>query len=365
LGEASGGSAGDCVDCGLSVTIELQCIMADLEWPSVSVIMPIRNEAGFIEESLGAVLAQDYPGQLEALVVDGMSDDGTRQIVQAITAEGAHVRLLDNPHHIVPAAINLGAQAAHGEIIVRVDGRSIIPPDYVRRCVELLRQTGAWNVGGMQVPVARAPVGQVIAAAMLSPFGAGPAKFRFATQPQPVDTVYLGTWPRDVFLRVGGFDERLVRNQDYEFNIRLRQAGGMIYFAPDLRVDYYGRETLRGLWQQYLQYGIWKARVIKIHPASFRPRQGAAPALVAGLVIGLMLALLGPPWSWVYLAGVAVYLVAVMAFSVSQAARQGLRMWWLMPMVFLTLHLAWGLGFWAGVWRWWIRGQGSPQPKRS
>jgi succinoglycan biosynthesis protein ExoA len=314
--------------------------------------MPVRNEAGLIGESLGVVLTQDYPGQLEALVVDGMSDDGTRQIVRAIAAEDQRVRLLDNPRRIVPTAMNLGAQAARGEILIRVDGRSIIPPDYVRRCVELLRQTGAWNVGGMQVPVGQTPVGQVIAAAMASHFGAGPAKFRFADQPQPVDTVYLGAWPRDAFLRVGGFDERLVRNQDYEFNIRLRQVGGLVYFVPDLRVEYYGRETLRGLWRQYFQYGVWKARVIKMHPASFRLRQGAAPALVSGLVLGPILALLGPPWGWVYLAGVAIYLAAVLAFSAFQAARRRPRMWHLLPIAFLILHLAWGLGFWAGMWRW-------------
>ena len=227
-------------------------------WPSVSVLMPVRNEAQYITRSLEAILAQEYPGALEVLVVDGMSDDGTRDIVTNIAAENPQVRLLDNPGRLVAIGLDRGAARARGDIFVRVDGRAFLPPGYVRRCVQLLAETGAANVGGTQVPLADTVQGRAIAAAMASPFGVGTARFRFATRPQQVDTVYLGAWPRASFEQAGGFDESLVRNQDYEFNYRFRQAGGTILYSPELRVAYYGRPTLSALWRQYYDYGFYR-----------------------------------------------------------------------------------------------------------
>jgi GT2 family glycosyltransferase len=183
----------------------------------------------------------------------------------------------------------------------------------------------------------------------------GTARFRFATRPQEVDTVYLGAWPRIVFEQVGGFDETLVRNQDYEFNYRLRQAGGTVLYSPDLRVTYYGRPTLRKLWQQYFDYGFWKARVIALHPRSTRPRHLVAPLFVLGLVAGVMLSLVGEVWRWLYVAALLTYALLTFVFSVAQAARHGWRTLTLLPLVFLTLHLAWGMGFWTGVVHWWSR----------
>jgi len=323
-------------------------------WPFVSVLMPVRNEAQYITRSLEAVLAQEYPGSVEVLVVDGMSDDGTRDIVTGIAADNPQVHLLDNPGQLVAIALNRGAARARGDIFVRVDGRAFLPPGYVRRCVQLLTETGAANVGGMQVPIADTVQGRAIAAAMASPFGVGTARFRFATRPQEVDTVYLGAWPRAFFKQVGGFDESLVRNQDYEFNYRLRQAGGTILYSPELRVEYYGRPTLSALWRQYFDYGFWKAHVIALHPGSTHPRHLIAPLFVLGLLVGAVLSLLGSVWRVPYVATLLIYALLTLTISVVQAARHGWRNLPLLPLVFLTLHLSWGIGFWTGVGRGWL-----------
>ncbi len=317
--------------------------------PFVTVVMPIRNEADFIGRSLGAVLAQDYPrDRLEVLVVDGMSSDDTRQVVAEVAAADGRVRLLDNPARVVPTAMNIGIAAAHGEVIVRVDGHTAIAPDYVARCVHHLQQTGADNVGGPMQPAGLTPMGEAIAAATSSPFGI-PTRFHHSNRPGYVDTVYMGAWPRAALARVGGFDEALIRNQDYELNYRIRRSGGRIYFAPDIRSTYYGRQTLPTLARQYFQYGVWKARVIARHPASIRPRHLVAPAFVAALAGG---AALGPLSRWggrLFAFAAGSYALANLAASTWLAVRRGWRLLPRLPLAFATLHLTWGAGFWWGV----------------
>ena len=305
--------------------------------PPVSVLMPIRNEVSFIALSLGAVLMQQYQAPLEVLVIDGMSDDGTRDIVAGIAKGNPQVRLLDNPHRIVSYALNIGVAHAQGEIFVRVDGRALLEPDYVECCVRLLQETGAANVGGTQIPIADTMQGQAVAAAMNSPFGVGTARFRFADSMQEVDTVYLGAWSRSHFEKVGGFDESLVRNQDYEFNHRLQLAGGKIIYSPDLRVKYYGRPTLKTLWRQYFDYGFWKARVISLHPGSTKLRHLVAPLFVMGLLFGALLSSVAIMLRWVYLVALAIYGLLVIIFSLLQAARHGWRSLLLLPIIFSNI----------------------------
>ncbi len=323
----------------------------DDDWPFVSVIMPVLNEADFIERSIYAVLEQDYPpDRFEVLVVDGGSDDGTRELVERIAASDPRVQLLDNPKRIVPVAMNIGIRRARGEIIVRVDGHTIIAPDYIRICVRDLRETGAVNVGGPMRPKGITPMGMAIAAAARSPFGV-PARFHYSAKAGYVDTVYMGAWPKEALERVGGFDESLVRNQDYELNFRLRKAGGRIYYDPRIRSEYYGRQSLGALWRQYFQYGVWKAAVLAKHPDSVRPRHLAAPALVAGLVFGAI----GAPfciWGRALLAIVGVsYVLALLIASVLTASCTGWDVLVRLPLAFATMHIAWGCGFWTGVIR--------------
>lgn len=316
--------------------------------PPVSVILPIRNEAAFIAECLGAVLAQDYPpDRLEILVADGMSDDNTLEIIRSLPG-AERVTIIPNPDRIQAAGLNRAIEQASGEIIVRVDGHAIIAPDYVRMCVETLQSTGADNVGGAMNPVGITPMGKAIAAAGKSPF-AVPTAFHVSQTPQYTDTVYLGAWHRTLFDRIGLFDERFVINQDYELNYRIREAGGKIYFTPAIRSIYYGRQTLRALWRQYFRYGKGKVRTLRKHPASLRPRQLVAPVFVAGLIGGAVLGVFSEPLRLLWLVGIALYLLLSLAFSWKAARAAERSLFWRLPLVFLTIHLAWGVGFWVGL----------------
>jgi succinoglycan biosynthesis protein ExoA len=332
---------------------DIQYSALDSRYPTVSLIMPIRNEADFIEHSLGAVLAQDYPSdRLEVLVVDGMSDDGTRSIVQRMLAGRPHACLLDNAQRIVSAAMNIGLAKAQGELIVLVGGHAVIAADYTSQCVHLLRETGADCVGGSIRTVAVTPAADSIALAMESPFGVGGVRFRTSHhKAQWVDTLAFGAYRREVFDRIGTFDEELVRNQDDEFNYRLRAAGGRIWLDPRIHSTYYARSTPRALWRQYVQYGFWKVRVFQKVPGSAQLRHWIPPLFVLAVVGGLPLALLAPVLRPIYLAGLALYLLVNLAVSIRLAAREGWQHLLRLPVTFVILHAAYGLGYWAGLLR--------------
>ncbi len=330
------------------------------DWPLATVIIPVRNEAGSIADCLRAVQAQDYPAErLEIFVVDGDSGDGSREIVARAIADDARFRRLENPGGRVPVALNLGLAAAQGEILLRIDAHTIVAPDYVRRCVERLRDSGAENVGGPMSPQGSSPLGRSIAAAMHCRFGVGPARFRYAREVEEVDTVYLGAFPRALFARIGGFNAAMVRNQDYEMNYRIRRAGGRILVDPAIRSTYLVRPDLPSLARQFGSYGYWKAQMLRRHPRSLRPRQLAAPALVAALAVaacatlaalsGVFRPQLPAAAAWLLPGVAALYLLASVGVSCSVAFRQGLRAALPLPAVFATMHLAWGAGFWVGV----------------
>ena len=249
--------------------------------------MPVRNEGAFIARSLGAVLAQDYPPDLmQVLVADGMSDDATREVVEELArAHPAHtVEIVDNPGGIVPTGFNAALSRARGEVVVRVDGHTVIAKDYVSSCVTALERSGADNVGGRMDAEGHGRIGEAIALATSSPFGVGDSQFHYASGEHWVDTVYLGAWRREVFDRVGGFDPEMVRNQDDEFNYRLRAAGGRILLTDRIRSRYYSRASLRRLFRQYRQYGFWKVRVLQKHPKQMSLRQFVPPAFAAAVV---------------------------------------------------------------------------------
>lgn len=312
--------------------------------PFVTVMMPIRNEAAFIERSLGAILAQDYPpDRMEILIADGRSDDNTLEIIRRIDTAG-RVRVIDNPGIIQAIGLNHLIEQAQGEYLIRVDGHTIIAPDYVRECVRLLQETGAANVGGPMHPVGESRMGRAIAAAGRSPF-AVPSAFHVSNRAQDTDTVYMGAWPRAVLISQGGY-KPMRANEDYELNVRIRQAGGRIYFSPTIKSLYYGRQTLPALWKQYYRYGRSKVNTLRLHPRSLRPRQIVAPLFVAGLVLGPLVSLLIPVLGVVYLVTLAAYAVVNLAFSVLQARQHGWDLLPLLPLVFVTIHLSWGLGFW-------------------
>ena len=326
--------------------------MNNSELPKVTVIIPVRNEAAFIERSLGAVLSQEYPAdRLEVLVIDGASDDGTRPIVQRMLDGYPSARLLDNPARIVPSALNIGLAEARGELIVRIDGHTIVAPDYVARCAQVQAETEADCVGGLMCAVGKTPTGEAIALATAHPFGVGDSGFHYATEAQNADTVYMGAWTRHVFQDIGLFDEELVRNQDDEFNYRLRKAGGRIWLDPRIRSTYYTRSTWRSLWRQYFEYGFWKVRVFQKVPGSARLRHWIPPLFVLAVVGGLPAALVVPVLRPLYLGELVSYLLVSLAASCSIAARAGWQHLPRLPLAFAVLHVAYGLGFWAGLAR--------------
>jgi glycosyltransferase involved in cell wall biosynthesis len=318
--------------------------------PPVTIVMPVLNEADFIQQSLAAVLAQDYPAdRLEILVIDGGSTDNTRQIAQELLARHPYGRLLDNPKQIQAAGLNVGILAARSDIIVRVDGHTLIEPDYVSTCVRYLQAGIADYVGGRMRPVGTTFVGQAIALATSSPFGIGGSKFHYSDQEQYVDTVYLGAYWRKTFNQIGLYDETFRINEDYELNYRLRQAGGKILLTPAIKSSYFPRSSLSALWRQYFKYGLWKVQTLQKHPASLRWRQ-AVPPLFVGLLIGsfgagFFLAL----FFWLFIAIAGSYLLANLVASTISANRGGWQFSPILPVVFATIHVAWGLGFWYGL----------------
>jgi glycosyltransferase involved in cell wall biosynthesis len=319
--------------------------------PFVTVIMPVRNEEAFIARSLGAVLRQRYPAdRLETLVADGQSDDRTREIIASLPG-AERVRVIENPQRRQAFGLNLALRQARGEIIVRVDGHTIIAPDYVRQCVRALEQSGAVNVGGRMEPRGETPMGCAIAAAGGSRFGV-PTAFHVSDTPQFTDTVYMGAWRREALLAAGGFDERLRINEDYELNYRLRRAGGRIYLTPAIRSTYFGRQTLMALARQYFAYGMGRTTTLKLHPDSLKPRQLVAPTFVFALLFGGALATLNGAARVVWAAMLALYALVNLSSSARVARRSGRDGWRLLPrlpLVFATMHVAWGLGFWKGA----------------
>ncbi len=334
------------------------------EWPVVSVVIPMRNEADTIASLLDCVLAQDYPAnRFEVLVVDGASSDASAAVVEGYAARDPRVRLLHNPRRIVPTALNIAIRASHGEIICRIDGHTRVAPDYVRVGVETLRRTDADNVGGPMHAVGGRWFGDAVAAATSSRFGIG-SYFHFGTEEREVDTVYLGMWPRHVFERIGLFDEELVRNQDDEFNYRLRKAGGRVIMTPAMRSWYQNRQSVTSLLRQYYQYGQWKVRVLQKHPRQMSWRHFVPPAFVSALALATAAGAVWPRAAVVAQALFGVYLAAVLV-AAGRVARHGLRAWLATALAFICIHMAWGAGFLHGLFifasRWWT---GDTMPPR-
>lgn len=328
--------------------------------PLVSVIMPIRNEAPYIARSLEAVLAQAWPAdRLEILVADGLSTDGTREIVQRLAAEHPCVRLLDNPGRIVATGLNRALRAARGAIVVRVDGHCVIADDYVPRCVHHLVHDRVDAVGGPLDTVGETPVARAIAAAMSSRFGVGDSAFRtVADRSMLTDTVAFPAYRRTLIDRAGPFDEELVRNQDDEYNYRLRGLGARILLAADVRCRYFSRSSIAALWRQYLHYGFWKVRVLQKHPRQMQRRQFVPPLFVAVLALSGALAIVSPLARGCLVAVLLAYAGALLLATTRLVRSRDAFL--LMPIAFATLHLSYGIGFWWGLWRFRARWRAQP-----
>ena len=324
---------------------------------AVSVVMPVRNEERHLEESVRSVLGQDYPGELEVVLAVGPSRDRTLQISQRLAAADPRVTVVLNPSGQIPSAVNAALKASRHSIVARVDGHAVLPQGYLRVAVGALRRTGADNVGGIMAAHGVTPFQQAVAWAMTSRFGVGAAKFHTGGRPGAVDSVYLGVYRRAAIDQVGGYDESYERAEDWELNHRIRLAGGVVWFLPELQVSYRPRASVRALAGQYFHYGRWRRVVARQHAGTINPRYLAPPAAVLAMVAGALaglagLAGLGAGWGGLgavlAAAGFAVpaaYLAGT--FGAAAAAARLLRapIAALVPLVLATMHVCWGVGF--------------------
>jgi glycosyltransferase involved in cell wall biosynthesis len=329
----------------------------------VSVIAPCRNEARFIDAFIASLLRQDVSGiEWEILIADGMSDDETRSILEGYSSRYPQIRLLDNPGRIVSTGLNEAIRAARGEIVIRMDIHTEYAPDYIRQCVKTLLETGADDVGGPWVAVGKTYLQQAIALAFQSPFSSGGAGSHNLQYEGEVDAVYLGCWRKETLLKLGLFDEELVRNQDDELSLRILRSGGKIWQSPAIRSWYYPRASLRALFRQYSQYGYWKVRVIQKHklPASVRH-------LVPGLFVGslILLGLLAPLFHAAFIAFLTLCLLYALANGIASLLTcrkaETLRFLPVMPLVFGAYHFGYGYGFLSGLWTFALLKKGAHQ----
>jgi glycosyltransferase involved in cell wall biosynthesis len=319
--------------------------------PFVSIVMPVRNESNFIARSLQGVLAQSYPrDRFEILVADGCSTDGTRSIIESFQTGNPNLKLITNFGMIAPTGLNAAIDQARGDIIVRVDGHCEIAPDYLLRCVEHLRNNGVDGVGGPLETVGSTTTTGAIAAAMSSSFGVGDSAFRTVkNKTMLTDTVAFPAYTRAIIKRAGPFDEELVRNQDDEYNYRLRKLGAKILLAADVKARYYSRTTLLGLTRQYFQYGYWKVRVLQKHPRQMSLRQFVPPVFVASLVFASLIAQFSSFGTFLLVVILCFYLTANLTASVLIASRSRWSYLFLLPVVYTSLHLSYGSGFLVGL----------------
>lgn len=325
------------------------------EGTSVTAIIPCRNEIRHIRAFLDSVIQQDTTGiDLEILVADGMSGDGTREILEGYEREWPALRVIDNPREIVSTGLNAAIRQARGEIIVRMDAHTEYAADYIRTCVQVLNETNAENVGGPALTRSEGYMARAIAQAFHSKFVSGGARFHDARYEGYVDTVTYGCWKKSTLLRMGLFDERLYRSQDSDLNLRIRSAGGKIWQSPRIASWYWPRGTFAALFRQYFQYGFWKVAVIRKHrkPASWRNLVPAVSLLFGiTLLLGILCArLAGSGWWESQFLGILGSIAGLyFAVSIGAALLEGSRSGWrfvpVLPVVCATYHLSYALGF--------------------
>ena len=329
--------------------------MSARSWPGVSVVMPARDEERHLAAAVGRVLDQEYPGELEVLLVVGPSRDATRAIADRLAAADDRIRVVDNPAGRTPHALNLGVAAARHDVVVRVDGHGELTDGYIVRAVELLEETGAANVGGVMDAQGCSAFEQAVASAYTTRLGLGGSAFHLAGSPAgEAETVFLGVFDKEALQAVGGFDESLHRAQDWELNHRLRGSGRRVWFSPELRVTYRPRSSLRALLKQMYDTGKWRREVVRRHPETANLRYLAPPVAVSGIAVGTAAGLAGVlAGSRLLRLGFAAPL-GYLALVVGGAATAGplpprARAW--LPVVLAATHLSWGTGFLVGLRR--------------
>ncbi len=337
--------------------------------PIVSVVIPMRNERGSIEANLRALAANDLPREkFEVIVVDGMSEDGSAELAESLVRELGNGRVLKNPKRTTPVALNMGVEAARGDIVIILGAHSAVFPDFLSKNLEALERTGADCVGGTLIHASSGTLlANVINVAQNCPFGSGGAGFRYSDKPGYVNTVPFGAYRREVFERIGGFDEALHKGQDAEFNFRMVESGLKIYYSPEIKTYYFSRSSLRRLFKQFLAMGWSKVFIFQLHPRLLKAYY-YLPLLFAIAVIAaaVRLFLASSAESFVYLGAASAYIALSVVFGLAFARRKGIKLQSragaaaLFPLCFFLMHFGYGLGIIKGLFQLvFARGRGS------
>jgi succinoglycan biosynthesis protein ExoA len=329
-----------------------------MEYPPVSVVMPVRNEERHLAESVRHVLGQDYPGEFELVLAVGPSADRTEQVARDLAAGQPRLTVVPNPTGKIPAALNAAVKAARHAVIARMDAHALMPPAYLKTAVGTLTETGAADVGGVMAAVGLTAFQRAVAWAMTSKAGVGSAAFHTGGGAGPADSVYLGVYRREAIEQAGGWDEGMLRAEDWDLNYRIRAAGGRVWFTPELRVTYRPRTSVRALSAQYFHYGRWRRVIVREHPETASFRYLAPPVAAAVVAIGLItgvigLAALAAPapapaaltWLTAGLVLPVTYLAGVTAVAAALARDVPPKIRARIPLVLAVMHMAWGTGF--------------------
>ena len=324
--------------------------------PAVSVVMPVRDEERHLADSVGCVLEQEYPGGFELILAVGPSRDRTEAIARELAAADSRITVVANPSGQIASAMNAAVKSARHGIITRIDGHAMLPDGYLRTAVRTLLETGAADVGGMMAAEGITPFQRAVAWAMTSPAGMGATANHTGGQAGPVDTVYLGVYRREAIEQVGGYDETMLIAEDWELNHRIKAAGHLIWFTPELRVTYRPRATLAALSKQHFRYGRWRRVVARRYPETVNPRYLAAPVATALNAAGLVLGLAGVigaaagaggfvPYLGFGLVVPLTYAAGVTGVAVALAGDQPARVRVRVPAVLAAMHMCWGAGY--------------------
>ena len=319
---------------------------------SVSYVMPVLNEERYLRAAVLSIFEQRFAGPVEVILALGPSTDATDAIAAELAANHP-VTLVRNPTGTTSAGLNLAIAAAKYDVVVRVDAHSKLNTGYTQLAVEVLNQTGAANVGGVMKAVGQTPFQKAVAWGYTSRFGLGGGSFHIGGQAGPSDSVYLGVFRRSVLLELGGFDESVIRGQDWELNARLRENGKTVWFDPSLRVGYYPRRDIVSLAKQFFGTGVFRAYILMANPKRTRIKYLVPPTFIASLLIGLVALIVSGNW-WMLLPGYAY--IALVLFGALTASGLSLKSRIALLAVLPTMHLSWGAGFWKGIFTFSNRG---------
>ncbi len=317
----------------------------------VSIVVPCYNEEKTITQLLDGIRLQQYPiEELEVIIADGFSEDGTRAVISKYQQEHPDllINVVDNDLRTISSGLNTAIKSASGEFIIRLDAHSIPHRDYVARCIQALQDNLGQNIGGVWnvQPGNSSWIAKSIAAAGSHPLGVGDAGYRYATEIAYVDTVPFGAYRRELIENIGYYDETLLTNEDYELNVRIRQSGGKILLDPAIQSTYFARSSLSALARQYWRYGYWKAQMLRKYPETIRLRQALPPLFVLGLLLLLLIAPFSSLVGYMLLGILAVYFGILFLTSIGIALQKKNGAFIMgIPLAVTVMHFCWGGGF--------------------